>query len=122
MSGAALRMALASVGASTPFITNTPSSAVTLPFAEAGVRLGLAGVGVGSAEAALVVVSFAGFAPLLSAAAGATAMANRSRLDNNLVNVNMDGVLSFRPRLGLCTKHGAKKYSKWMNDVKQEFE
>jgi hypothetical protein len=34
----------------------------------------------------------------------------------------MDGVLSFWPHLGLCTKHGAKTYSNWMSNVKQVLE
>jgi len=53
---------------------------------------------------------------------GTTAMTNRNRLDNNFLSVDMDGVLSFRPDLGLCTKHGAQPYSKRMNDVKKVLE
>src|ERR1700677_3684500 len=118
-------MALASAGASTPFMTSTPSSAVTLTLVAAGERLGLAAAA-GSAEVALAAASFAGFASLPSAITGTAAMASRSRLDHNLLNFNlnfdlnvdMDGVLSFWPVLGPCPKHGARTYSKSMNDVK----
>src|SRR6204780_2264886 len=107
-------MELASAGARTPFITSTPSKAVILASPAAEVKLGVAAAGAGSAEAALVAASFAGFASLLSATAGTTAMTNRNRLHNNFLSVDMDGVLSFRPDLGLCTKHGAQPYSKRM--------
>lgn len=112
-------MELASAGAKTPFITSTPSSAVTLAFAAVGARLGLAAAGVASAAVAGVSASFAVFASLLSATTDTAAMASNSRLDNNFFSVDMDGVLSFRPISGLCTKLGAQTYSISMTDVKK---
>jgi hypothetical protein len=92
--GAAFRIASASFGASTPFITSTPRSAVTFASAAEEERFGLAAGGVASAEvvfAALAVFPLAVLASLLPAMTGEAAMASTSRLDNNCFSVNMDG-------------------------------
>jgi hypothetical protein len=97
-------MALASFGASTPFITRTPSSAVIFasPTADGkfGLTLGLGvGVGFGLAAAdppfALLVftaLSFAVFASLLPAMTGTAVIASTRKLNNHhLFTSNMDG-------------------------------
>src|ERR1700728_5287241 len=84
-------MALASFGASTPFITSRPSNAMTLASVAEEVRLGLAGADAASALFEFASGEFAIFASLLSAKTGATEMANTSRVDRDFLSVNMDG-------------------------------
>src|SRR5580658_1428997 len=85
-------MASASAGASTPFITSTPNSAVTFVFPVAGVRfgegLGFAGIAAGSAAlVALVVVAaellFASAASFVPAKTGAADTAASNKLQNH---------------------------------------
>src|SRR5271154_6889563 len=101
-------MASASAGASTPFITSTPSNAVTFVFPGVAVRFGegfgFAGTAAGSALAAL---PFAGFASLLPAMTGTAVMASTIRLANHFLKVNIDGVSSLSPaQLFLGRKRG----------------
>src|SRR5271170_5848189 len=100
-------MALASVGASTPFITSTPSSAVTLAFPSAGVGDGLGFAAAEAAAVALAGFSLAVFASLLPAIAGIAVMANTDSHDTTFFAVNMDGIL-FLPSSSLGTDHGAE--------------
>src|SRR5450755_265389 len=96
-------MEFASVGARTPFITSTPSNAVTFESLALVVRLELKlglglGFGLAAAElfaalAVLAALSFAVRASLFPAITGAAVMANTSRLDNQLLTFNIDGVL-----------------------------
>src|SRR5271155_414201 len=100
-------MAFASVGAKTPFITSTPSNAVTFESLAAvvevrlglglglGLGFGLAAAGLASALAVLAALSFAVFASLFPAIAGAAIMASTSRHDNQLLTF-IDGVLLVR--------------------------
>ena len=78
--GAAFRMAFASLGARTPFVTSTSSNAVT--FASPGVadRFGVT-AGVASALDPFVEFSFAVFPSLLPAMTGTAVMASTNRLD-----------------------------------------
>ena len=126
-------MALASVGARTPFITRTPSNAVIFasPAVEVTFRLGLGlglelgfGLGLATAELPSVLLAFAVFsvavfASLFSAITGISVIAIRSRADNHLFTSNIDGVLLiFSVRLGPGTKHGAERYFIFYIDVK----
>src|SRR5271157_2201165 len=103
-------MEFASVGARTPFITSTPSNAVTLESLVAEVKLGLRlglGLGFGSGLAAglasaLAAALFSGFAALFPAMTGVAMMASTSRLDNQLFTFNIDGVLLVLARLRPC--------------------
>src|ERR1022692_4953883 len=102
-------MELASLGASTPFITSTPSKAVTLASPVVVARLGLAAAGVGSALVAFVELSFAGFASLLPAMTGTAVMASTNRLDSHVFSVDIDGISSFfRPTRAWARTRGAK--------------
>src|ERR1039458_2472971 len=102
-------MALASLGASTPFITSTPSKAVTLASPVVGAKLGLAAAGVGSALVAFAVFSFAVFASLFPAMTGTAVMASTIRLDSHIFSFNIDGVSSFfRPAQAGHKRWGAK--------------
>src|SRR5580658_1691817 len=101
-------MALASAGASTPFITNTPSNAVTLASVAARLTLGLMlglGLGLGlaaglpSALAVFAALSLDFLASLFSATTGAAVMANTSTANNQLFSFNIEGVLLVRARL-----------------------
>jgi hypothetical protein len=103
-------MEFASFGANTPFITSTPSNAVTLESAVLAVTLelklglglglgfGLAAAGLASALAVLAALSFAVFASLFPAMTGAAVMAIISRDDNQLLTFNIDGFLLVPPR------------------------
>src|SRR5208282_3352765 len=90
-------MAFASLGASTPFITSTPSRAVTFALpavvVRVGVGLGLGG-GVASALLSLAVFSLAVFAELFSAMTGTAVTASTSRLDNHVFIVDIDALLA----------------------------
>src|ERR1700689_2220568 len=100
-------MEFASVGAKTPFITSTPSNAVTLESPAVEVKLELIlglGLGLGSglaAVSALAALLFSGLL-LFSAMTGAAVIANTSRLDNQLFSFNIDGVLLVPARLRPC--------------------
>ena len=95
-------MAFASDGARTPFITRTPSNAVTFESLAAvvevrlglgvGLGFGLAAAGLASALAVLAALSLAVFASLFAAMTGAAVMASTNRLDNQLLTF-IDGVL-----------------------------
>src|ERR1700683_1607353 len=103
-------MASASAAPSTPFFTSTPNKAATFAFPGAAVRLA-AGVGLaGTAAASLVLaaLAFAGFASLPPAISGTAVTASTSRLHNNCVIVDMDGLSSFSPpSSGLGTNRGS---------------
>src|SRR5271167_3364702 len=106
-------MAFASVGAKTPFITSTPSSAVTFESAVVAVRLGL-GLGLAAAGLASALVVFAAFpfsvfASLFPAMTGTAVMAITSRLNSQLFSFNIDGVLLVPARLRPGSEHGAKR-------------
>src|ERR1700687_311724 len=102
-------MAFASVGARTPFITSTPSNAVTFaslavgakpkPTLGLGLGSGLAAVGLASALEVFATFSFAVFASLFPAMTGAAVMATTNKLKNQLFSFNIDGVLLVRARL-----------------------
>src|ERR1700691_427850 len=100
-------MAFASLGARTPFITSTPSNAVTLASPGVVARFGLVAAGVASAPA-LVEFSFAVFASLLPAITGKAVMASTNRLDIHTFTFNIDGVSFFPPNSGLGTTRGVK--------------
>src|SRR5580704_13038814 len=116
-------MALASLGARTPFITSTPSNAVTFASPAVDVRLGLgAAAGVGSAEVAAVVVAFAAssfavFASLLPAMAGAAIIASMSTLEHNILGVNMDGLL-VQAWCKPWSEYGGEPYINFASNVK----
>src|SRR5437588_431758 len=99
-------MALASFGARTPFITSTPSNAVTFASPAVGARFGLAAAGAASALVAFAVFSFAEFASLLPAMTGTAVMASMSVLENHFLGVNIDGLSSFRPAQAWATNMG----------------
>ena len=99
-------MAFASLGARTPFITSTPSNAVTFASPGVAVRFGLAAAGVASALA-FVELSFAVFASLLPAMTGKAVMASTNRLDIHTFRFNIDGVSFFRPTQAWA-QHGAQ--------------
>src|SRR6202167_5145357 len=91
-------MLLASAGASTPFITSTPTNALLSAPPPVGLMLGLAAAGVAAAGVVSALVAFAAslfavFASLLPAMTGAAVMASTSRLDNSFLSVDMDGAL-----------------------------
>src|ERR1019366_908530 len=106
-------MEFASFGARTPFITSTPSNAVTFEslVAEVKFRLGL-GLGLGSGLAAALASALAAFlfASLFPAMTGAAVMASTSRLDNQLLTFNIDGVLLVPARLRPCHRTGGQRY------------
>jgi hypothetical protein len=90
VSGTEFCMALASLGARTPFITRTPSNAVTFALSTFKARLGLAAAGVGSALDVFAAFSFAGFISLLPAMTGIAVMARNSKLDDNFLTLDID--------------------------------
>src|ERR1035438_4559678 len=90
-------MDLASSGASTPFITRTPSNAVTFASVAGRFRLGLAGAGEASALLALPADVFDGFASLFSANTEATETAANRMVDRDFFHVNI-GDISSRAR------------------------
>src|ERR1039458_2156211 len=104
-------MAFASVGARTPFITSTPSNAVTFaspavapklkPTLGLGLGLGsgLVAAGIASALLAFAAFSFAVFASLFPAMTGTAVMATTNRLKNQLFSFNIDSVLLVPARL-----------------------
>src|ERR1700734_1961282 len=100
-------MALASLGAKTPFVTSTLSNAVT--FASPGVadRFGLA-AGVASTLDPFVEFSFPVFPSLLPAMTGTVVMARTNKLEIHFLSVDIDGVsLFFPPSSQLGTNMGA---------------
>src|SRR5580704_10232886 len=99
-------MAFASLGARTPFITSTPSNAVTLASPGVVARFGLAAAG--ASAPALVEFSFAVFASLLSAITGKAVMASTNRLDIHTFTFNIDDVSFIPPNSGLGTTRGVK--------------
>src|SRR5579862_5462611 len=100
-------MALASLGARTPFMTSTPSKAVTLASLAVTVRLGLAAAGDGSALLVLAAV-FAGLASELPAMTGNAVTASSNKLDDNFLTVDMDVVSSKTLSWGSLGKYGAQ--------------
>src|ERR1700691_5830709 len=107
MSGAALWMAFASVGASTPFITKIPSSAVTLASLAVGIRLGLAAAGATPVLAVFAAFSFAGLASLLSAMTGKTEVAISTMLHDHFFNLDIE-ILSSCARQRPWPIHGGQ--------------
>jgi hypothetical protein len=75
-----------------------------------GLGFGLAAAGLASALAVLAALSFAVFASLFPAMTGAAVMASTSRLDNQLLTFNIDGVLLVPARLRPCHRTGGQRY------------
>src|ERR1700733_8000233 len=99
-------MAFASLGARTPFVTSTPSNAVTFASPGVAAKFGLAAAGVASAVA-FVEFSFVVFASLLPAMTGKTVMASTNRLDIHTFRFNIDALSLFSAQLSLGTTRGA---------------
>src|SRR5271170_5435347 len=101
-------MAFASLGARTPFITSTPSKAVTLASPGVGARFGLAAAGVVSALVAFVELSFVVFPSLLPAMTGTAVMARTNQTEIRFLSVDIDVVSSFSAQLRLGHTHAAE--------------
>jgi hypothetical protein len=110
-------MALASLGARTPFITSTPSKAVTLASLAVTARLGLAAAGDGSALLVATAALLSGLASELPAMTGNAVMASKSKLDDNLLTVNMD-VLSSKTLTWGCLGNMGRNHSPYVVFVK----